>query len=185
MTYQLYSSMVVSAERAEVFAFFADAANLEVITPPELRFRILSPQPITMRTGALIDYTIRLWGVPLRWRTRIALWSPGSGFVDVQERGPYRSWVHIHRFTQVSGGTLVEDEVVYTLPFGRLGRLVAPLVRRQLERIFSYRRDRIREVFAHSAAGVQKPGQLINRHGNARNDRISRMLRTTRPARSS
>lgn len=151
MTYHLYSSIAVSAERAEVFAFFADAANLDFLTPPELRFRIRSPQPITMGTGALIDYTIRLWGLPIRWRTRIAAWEPETGFVDVQLRGPYRSWVHTHRFIAVDGGTVIEDAVAYTLPLGRLSRLVAPLVRRQLERIFAYRRARIREAFAHPA----------------------------------
>ena len=161
MTYHLYSSIAVSAERAEVFAFFADAANLDFLTPPELRFRILTPQPIAMGTGALIDYTIRLWGFPMRWRTRIAAWDAEIGFVDVQLRGPYRSWVHTHRFTEVEGGTLIEDAVAYSLPFGPLGRLAAPLVRRQLERIFSYRRDRMREVFAHPALRGRPSGEPV------------------------
>ena len=137
--YRLRTHIHVPSSLDTTFAFFADAANLARVTPRELGFSIATPLPIEMRAGALIDYTIRLWGVPLRWRTRIAVWEPGVQFVDEQLAGPYRSWVHTHRFTGADGGTDIDDEVVYSLPFGLAGRLAAPLIRLQLGRIFRYR----------------------------------------------
>lgn len=132
----------------EVFAFFEDARNLEAITPPFLRFRILTSPPITMSAGALIDYRLHLFGVPLRWRTRIESYEPGRSFVDVQIAGPYRLWRHLHEFTPVPGGTEIRDRVDYTLPFGPLGRLVhRAFVKRTLARIFDYRRDTIDRLF--------------------------------------
>ena len=129
----------VPADRA--FAFFADARNLEAITPPWLRFRVLTRGAITMRRGTLIDYRLRLHGLPLRWRTRIEDWEPPRRFVDVQLRGPYAVWVHTHTFEPAGAGAVViADRVRYALPFGRLGELARALVvRRDLERIFDYR----------------------------------------------
>ena len=136
--------MHIPLARDATFSFFADASNLARITPPELGFSIDTPLPITMAAGTLIDYTIRLWGIPMRWRTRITVWEPGERFVDEQLSGPYRSWVHTHSFTSVNGGTDIDDEVVYSLPFGILGRVAAPLVRLQVGRIFRYREAQVR-----------------------------------------
>lgn len=133
----------------EVFPFFADAGNLERLTPPWLRFRILTPRPIEMRPGALIDYRLRVHGLPLAWRTRIEAWEPPHRFVDAQLRGPYRLWHHTHTFEARDGGTLCRDVVRYAVPGGALvDRL---LVRRDVERIFAYRREELNRIFGAAA----------------------------------
>ena len=134
--------------RGEVFAFFADPRNLERITPPFLRFRITTPGPIEMRPGALIDYRLRLYGVPVRWRTRIESFEPERSFIDVQVRGPYRRWRHRHDFLDAAGGTEVRDVVEYETPLGPVGALARRLfVARSLERIFDFRRQAVAEIF--------------------------------------
>ena len=126
-------------ERA--FEFFGQARNLEAITPQWLGFTLISPEPIEMRAGTLIDYRLKLHGVPVRWRTRIEAWEPPLRFVDVQLRGPYRLWEHTHTFEpDGEHAVVIGDRVRYALPFGPLGRIAhALLVRRDLQRIFDYR----------------------------------------------
>ena len=135
-------------EPGEVFAFFADAFNLEQITPPWLSFRIATPRPIAMGPGAVIEYRLRLHRVPVRWLTRIEVWEPGRRFVDVQVRGPYRCWHHTHAFEpDGSGGTIVRDTVRYALPLGPLGELAHRLfVARDLRLIFDYRLASVSKV---------------------------------------
>jgi ligand-binding SRPBCC domain-containing protein len=134
----------VQAPPEEVFAFFADARNLESITPPWLGFRVLTPGPIEMRPGALIEYRLALHRIPVRWLTRIEEWTPGRSFVDAQLRGPYRLWHHTHTFSPHNGGTLVGDRVRYALPLGPLGAAAhRAFVRRDVERIFDFRRAAI------------------------------------------
>lgn len=131
-----------------VFPFFARPENLERITPPTLHFSILSPRPVSMHLGALIDYRIRVRGIPLRWRTRIVEYDPPNGFVDEQIRGPYRVWIHRHTFVPAGHGTVITDEVRYALPWGVLGQSAhAVFVKRELHSIFSYRRNTIAQLF--------------------------------------
>lgn len=133
----------------EVFPFFADAGNLARITPPELAFAIETPIPIALRAGAELAYRLRLWGVSFRWHTRIAAWDPPHGFVDEEIRGPFALWRHTHVFREALGGagTIMDDRVEYALPLAPFGELAHFAVRRQLERIFDYRREVVRELF--------------------------------------
>ena len=134
----LHRETTVPLPLADTFAFFADAANLERMTPPWLNFRIITPAPVAMSEGTIIDYRIVLYGVPIRWTTRIDVWEPGVRFVDRQLAGPYLWWHHEHRFEAISGGTRVIDHVEY-LPRARW--ISGAFVRRDVERIFSYRQQ--------------------------------------------
>lgn len=142
----LRTETFIPRPREETFAFFAEAENLERITPPELRFRIKTPVPIRMAEGTRIAYRLGLFGIAFSWTTLISRWEPGHCFVDEQIQGPYARWIHTHTFFDAEGGTLVRDEVRYRLPFYPLGEVAHPLVRRQLERIFRYRAARLRQL---------------------------------------
>jgi ligand-binding SRPBCC domain-containing protein len=155
----LERTLVVPRPRDEVFAFFADARNLEAITPSFLRFRVVTAGPIPMAPGALIEYRLSLFGVPFSWRTRIETFEPGARFVDVQLRGPYRLWRHLHAFEDAPGGTRVSDRVEYELPLGPLGALAHGLfVRGALARIFDHRRKRIEALLAPGATRAAADG---------------------------
>jgi ligand-binding SRPBCC domain-containing protein len=145
----LERTQVVPVAPGEAFEFFADAFNLEVITPPWLHFRVVAPGPIAMKAGTLIEYRLRLHGMPIRWLTRIEAWEPGRRFEDRQLRGPYGVWHHSHSFAPHDHGTSMRDVVRYAMPLGPLGRLAhRALVRRDLERIFDFRRDAVAARFA-------------------------------------
>lgn len=151
LTHRLHTTTWLPLPRPEVFAFFADAENLERITPPELAFEIVTPRPIEIGEGALIDYRLGLFGVRFGWRTEIVSWEPPYRFVDQQLAGPYKRWHHMHTFTEapdVDGhpGTRMDDVVRWELPVAPLGELAYPLVRAQLARIFRYRQRRIEEL---------------------------------------
>ena len=124
----------------DVFPFFADAHNLEAITPPFLGFRVVTPRPLELRPGALIEYRLRLHGLPIAWLTRIEDWEPGVRFTDAQLAGPYRLWHHTHEFApDGDGGTVMRDTVRYALPYWPLGEVAHPLVARDLAAIFDFR----------------------------------------------
>ena len=142
---QFHDELLLPHSRDEIFPFFAEARNLETLTPPWLRFEVATPQPIVLRAGALIDYRIRVHGLPLRWRTEIVEWNPPHRFVDVQLSGPYQLWHHTHTFDERGDSTLCRDDVRY---WPRGGALIDRLfVRRDIERIFAFRRKRLREIF--------------------------------------
>ena len=129
----------------KVFLLFADASNLQAITPPWLNFKILTPGEIPMCVGALIDYQIRIHGFPVCWRTEITGWNPPFSFCDEQRRGPYRLWRHTHTFDEKDGGTLCRDEVVYAVPGGALVNRL--FVRRDVEKIFAFRTGALKKHF--------------------------------------
>lgn len=147
-SYTLQRELWVPHPLAEVFDFFKRAENLERITPPWMRFRILTPSPIPMKPGTTIAYALRVRGIPLRWMAEIERWNPPYEFVDAQAKGPYKLWHHTHRFSEVEGGTSIVDIVQYALPFGPLGRLAHWLqVARDLEQIFDYRARQVQWLF--------------------------------------
>ena len=144
----LHRETIVPHPLDETFAFFADAGNLERLTPPWLNFRILTPRPIAMHEGAIIDYRIVLYGVPIPWRTRIDVWEPGTRFVDRQLSGPYLWWHHEHRFESTPAGTRIIDHVEYV---PRVRWISGPLVRRDVERIFAYRQSVLPSILTAAA----------------------------------
>lgn len=150
----------------EVFPFFADARNLETLTPPWLRFEVLTPGPVAMAAGARIDYRLRLRGIPIRWQSEITAWEPPYRFIDEQVVGPYRLWIHEHRFTEKNGNTLAEDFVRYAVHGGAIVNRL--LVARDLRRIFEYRRQQMQSIFGAlaedsdpSSGGAARPGREL------------------------
>jgi ligand-binding SRPBCC domain-containing protein len=150
---RLEAAQFVAEQRGRVFELFADAFQLEALTPPWMKFSVRTPRPIQMREGARINYRLRLRGVPIRWQSRIEVWEPPQRFVDVQTRGPYRLWRHQHLFEVAPGGTICRDIVDYVVPGGWLvDRL---FVREDVRRIFEFRQRKLREIFA--------PAEEVNR----------------------
>ena len=150
--YRLSSKLRLPVPRDELFPFFADAHNLEELTPSWLNFQVLTDPPIDMRVGALIDYRLKLHGFPIRWRTEISVWEPPYRFVDRQLKGPYRFWIHEHTFEEDGDATIALDQVDYAVPGGSAVHWL--LVRRDVERIFQYRHDILMRRFAQSLAHV-------------------------------
>ncbi len=143
--YTLLQTQRIPRPIGEVFDFFSDASNLDLLTPAWLHFEIRTPTPIEMRIGTQIAYTIRWYGVPISWLTEIIDWQPGRQFVDTQVRGPYRLWHHTHRFEADGGETVMEDMVRYALPLGLIGRIAhAMVVQRDIRTIFEFRAEKIR-----------------------------------------
>ncbi len=145
--WQLDCGLLLPHQRDDVFPFFADATNLERITPDSLRFEILTPLPITMAAGTLIDYRIRIRGIPVTWRTEISVWDPPNRFVDRQLRGPYRWWIHEHRFEDHPDGTWCSDTVHYGVPGGTIVNQI--FVERDVRRIFEFRQQSLLNIFGN------------------------------------
>ncbi len=143
----LIRSLTLNLPRKEVFDFFADARNLERITPPELNFHITTPQPFEIKQGTLLDYKLKLRGIPIRWRTEISIWNPPHSFTDRALKSPYKQWIHRHTFTELDENkTLIEDEVKYRLPLAPVGNLAHWIVRRELNYIFDFRQKAVAEI---------------------------------------
>src|SRR3954468_23130403 len=152
----LHREQRLEAPPSVVFPFFADARNLEAITPPLLRFRLLTPEPVSMGVGTFLQYALRVHGVPVRWDTLIQEWAPPRRFVDVQVRGPYRLWHHTHELEPLDGGagTLMRDTVHYAVGFGFAGEIARrTVVRRDLEAIFAFRAERVPALVASHGLG--------------------------------
>ncbi|HQU84437.1 MAG TPA: SRPBCC family protein [Pyrinomonadaceae bacterium] len=144
----LERKQIIERPRTEVFEFFADAGNLERITPPELNFQIITPQPIDIKKGALIDYKLKLRGIPITWKTEITQWNPPHDFVDSALKSPYKQWIHLHTFEEGERGeTIMRDIVRYRLPLEPLGDIAHFYVKKELKYIFDYRYKVIEEIF--------------------------------------
>jgi ligand-binding SRPBCC domain-containing protein len=143
--YTLHREQLIEHDLAVVFAFFADARNLEHLTPPWLRFEIVSALPFEMAVGTRIDYRLLVHGIPVRWQSEITEWEPMTRFTDEQVKGPYRRWIHVHEFETVDGGTLVRDHVRYAVPGGSLVERF--IVRPDLERIWGFREKQLERLF--------------------------------------
>ena len=156
-TFWLRKSVWLAQPRAKVFEFFANPGNLDRLTPAWLNFAILTPVTDPIKHGALLDYRLRIRGIPIRWQSEIAVWEPPQRFVDRQTRGPYRLWIHEHTFEERDNGTLVGDNVEYAVPGGAL--IQKFLVARDLERIFNYRHEIMSKLFSpEKISPKEQPG---------------------------
>ena len=144
-TFRFITHQTIERRLPEVFAFFSDAHNLATITPPWLRFEVLTPAPIVLQVGTRIDYRLKLRGIPLRWQSEITAWHPPKSFTDEQRRGPYRLWRHTHTFEETAAGTVVGDEVEYAVWGGSVVNTL--FVRRDIAKIFAYRAETLDELF--------------------------------------
>ena len=147
--FRLQQEQWIQSPIAEVFEFFSNAANLQILTPDWLSFEIVTPMPVELNVGALIDYRLKVRGLPLNWQSEITEWNPPYHFVDEQKRGPYRQWHHTHEFREQDGGTLVVDTIEYAVPGGHVIHTL--FVKRDVERIFKYRQEKLEEIFQSSA----------------------------------
>ncbi len=159
--YQLRREQVVPLNLEETFAFFSDARNLERLTPSWLHFEVLTPDPIVLQTGSLIDYRLRLRGMPLRWQSEITVWEPPYRFVDLQRHGPYRLWQHTHTFEPLGSSTIVRDDVRYAVLGDDLVNRF--LVRPDLEHIFDYRTRALNDWVLERLGQQQGAGGLLER----------------------
>ena len=147
-TYEMFAEQWVPQPPDKIFPFFCDEKNLETLTPPFLNFSVIGKSTPEIGQGTLIDYRLSLHGLPLRWRTRIEDWNPGSSFVDTQLKGPYSRWHHTHEFEPLAGGTLMRDRVLFQLPLGFLGDWGGRWkVTDDVQQIFAYRRKKVDELF--------------------------------------
>jgi len=144
-TFRFITHQTIEQPIAQVFAFFSDAHNLAEITPPWLRFEVLTPAPIAMQVGTRIDYRLRIRGIPISWQSEITAWVPPRYFMDEQRRGPYRLWRHTHTFEETAAGTVVGDEVEYAVWGSSVVNTL--FVRRDIEKIFAYRAERLDALF--------------------------------------
>ncbi len=149
-TFLFKTQQTLEQPLTEVFSFFADAHNLAVITPPWLRFEVLTPAPIEMSSGTRIDYRLRLRGIPLHWQSEITAWDPPHAFVDEQRRGPYRLWRHTHTFEQTEAGVVVGDSIKYAVWGNQIVNKL--FVRPDIEKIFAYRSEQLEGIFHRDAA---------------------------------
>lgn len=148
-TYNINTKQIIKRPLDDVFEFFSRPENLEKITPKNLAFKILTPKPLVMKQGAVIDYTIKLFKMPIHWRTLITSYEPNHMFVDEQMKGPYSLWHHTHIFKETDEGVEILDNVVYAIPFGIIGRILHYLwIKRDLKNIFEYRKTIINQVFS-------------------------------------
>lgn len=145
--YEIKVKQKLNSNIENVFNFFSKPINLAKITPKRLGFRIITPLPIEMKSGTIIDYYIKIFSLPIRWRTIITNYEYPSQFIDQQLKGPYSFWHHTHTFEETENGTIIKDQIRYVVPFGLLGRILNYLwIKRDLKNIFEYRKEKIKEL---------------------------------------